>query len=419
MGVATIYVEFSSHSNPVGDVVFSLDTTSNSFGLHARNSGGYVLTATLDNIATANNAQGSTINLSWAHNGNTPFILSGSTGAFWSNNPSPSWMQGMLPAIGKKPLRHISIPGSHDAGMSAITGGTGFTNAMNCQTQTKNIGDQLTLGARYFDLRPTIAGGDYVSGHYSDTHNSLVQWQGANGESFDDIIDQINAFTASHSELIILYASHMLNTDVGEGNYRGFTQDESDALLDKMRNINYLYSAPDPYMDISLLSLEDFIGSGNRGQPSVVVVVDSGHDLGDYLGRGFYTPSQFNVTNLYSGSDDYGTMYNDQMAKLAKYKPTQDDLPFLLSWTLTQSAEDMLKDTSILDLAAVANNKLYTDLFMYVKQQTLPNIIYVDKFDTSAITALTIAINNGYATKNLDKPQRRAMHKKRISSTVY
>lgn len=403
----------------MADVLFSLDGGSTySFGLHARNGDGYQLTASMDRITTSNiNVRGSYINLAWNPNGNTPFILSGSNGAFWSNNPGPSWMEGMLPVIGNKPLRHIVIPGSHDAGMSTITGGTGFGNAMDCQTQSQNIGQQLENGARYFDLRPTISSGQFVSGHYSNTGNSIISWQGANGESFDDIIAQVNAYTEYHNELIILSTSHMLNTDVGEGNYRSLTSDEASSLLAKLSSsINHLYVAPDPNMDISLLSLNDFIGNN---QPAVVVIVDSGYGLGQYLGQGFYTPGQFNVTNSYSNSDDYNSMRGDQLSKLFANKPNADSVLFLLSWTLTQQPEDIIESKSILSLAATANNGLYTDVFSYVKSSSLPNIIYVDNFDSSDITAFTIALNHAYATKTSDKPQRRSLHKKRLSSTTF
>lgn len=58
-------------------------------------------------------------------------------------------------------------------------------------------------------------------------------------------------------------------------------------------------------MNMSLLSLNDFIGNG---QPAVVIIVDSGH--------GFYTHVQFHMTNDYVDWNDYSSMYRAQMSKL-------------------------------------------------------------------------------------------------------
>lgn len=383
------------------------------FQIQARNPSGFSLQAVLDGIATANNPQGSTISLGWTHNGNTPFILSGTNGAFWSNNPSISWMQGLLPVIGNKPLRHISMPASHDAGMSVITGGTAFGNAADCQTQTKNIGDQLTFGSRFFDLRPVISGGRFVSGHYSDTGVNPISWQGANGQYFDDIIAEVNAFTANHNELVILSVSHMYNTDLGEGNYRDFTQAEADAVLTKLSSLNHLYVAADPNVDLTALSLNDYIG---KGQPAVVVVVDSGHDLGSFLGNGFYTLGQFYTTGEYANSNDYGTMVKDQLNKLVTEKPNPDSAVFCLSWTLTQQPVDIADGNTIIDMARTANNGLFADLFSSVTPNSIPNQLYVNMLDNSDFAALAVAINHAFATQIPEKSQRRAMHKKRASS---
>ena len=119
------------------------------------------------------------------------------------------------------------MPGSHDAGMSTLTSGTAMGTRANVITQTQSIGGQLNAGSRYFDIRPVISAGQYVTGHYGRIEQlGVVTWQGGNGQSIDSIISEINAFTACNQELIILRLSHDLNTDVGNEGYRSFTQHE-------------------------------------------------------------------------------------------------------------------------------------------------------------------------------------------------
>ncbi|WP_224244333.1 hypothetical protein [Hyalangium gracile] len=73
---------------------------------------------------------------------------------------------------------------THDSGMSTLSSGTAFANAGNVITQTTSIFGQLTLGARYFDIRPVISGGQFSTGHYghvdqinsSDAACFLLSW---------------------------------------------------------------------------------------------------------------------------------------------------------------------------------------------------------------------------------------------------
>jgi hypothetical protein len=132
-------------------------------------------------------------------------------------------MQGALSWLGDRRLFDIALPGSHDAGMSTITGGTVGGNSGNCQNQGLDIGNQLRAGARYFDIRPVINAGGFKTGHYSDTGEPFG-WQGANGQSMSDIIDQINDFCRISAELIVVRLSHALNTDSRP--YKDLTQDE-------------------------------------------------------------------------------------------------------------------------------------------------------------------------------------------------
>ena len=135
----------------------------------------------------------------------------------------------------------------------------------------------VASGSRYFDLRPVISGGVYKAGHYSYI-DALNSWQGGNGQTIAEIIQQINAFTASNKELIILNLSHDYNTDAGNDPYRSFTQAEWDALFEQLAGLSNLWVAPgDPTtVDLTTVKLNNFIGGGRAAV--VVIVEPSGID---------------------------------------------------------------------------------------------------------------------------------------------
>ncbi|KAH6612321.1 PLC-like phosphodiesterase [Chaetomium sp. MPI-SDFR-AT-0129] len=122
------------------------------------------------------------------------------------------WMHELYDVIRDRPLRHLIVPGSHDAGMSTISDEiTSIGSAANTQTQGVNIYDQLRAGSRWFDLRiasvhengdaATVRG--FWALHVNDETASLAI--GNTGESLDDIIANINQFMAENpGEVIFL-----------------------------------------------------------------------------------------------------------------------------------------------------------------------------------------------------------------------
>ncbi|KIP07674.1 hypothetical protein PHLGIDRAFT_412290 [Phlebiopsis gigantea 11061_1 CR5-6] len=396
--VAVVHVEFkegifTDESDDGGEVGYSLRGTSNTFQLLARApKQHYNLQVFFDGISTANNPQGTSINLGWKEDGDVVFILSGSEGFFSSTNPHPDWMQRNLTTLGDRPLRHLCIPGSHDSGMSKVDGKTALANEHNVITQTVSIGVQLALGARYFDARPVIADGAFKTGHYSDVE--VLGWQGANGQSFSEIVDEINAFTVENKELIVLNLSHDRNTDESR-DFQALSQVEWDRLFEQLTAINYLYVAPDPTaVDLTTLTLNDFIGNG---EAAVLIIVQPDAPetaLGDYANRGFYFYRQFDAYNVYSNSDKLEVMVPDQIDKMRAVRPNRDGQLFLLSWTLTQHPKEIVTDGRILDLAEKANPTIFRLLVPACDTATFPNILYIDDFSKSDVTALAIAINH-------------------------
>lgn len=215
---ATVYVEwgqgiFVNDSNDAGNVTFTVGNMKNSFELQARKLNGNF--TFLVYLAIDSSPPASLINLGFIHNGAVNFILSGSSGNFKSSNVPVSWMQNNISTLGSRPLHKICMPGTHNAGMSKKTGGTAFPSANNTLCQSLSILGQLFAGSRYFDIRPILSGAQFFTGHYSRIDVPIIgsTWQGWNGQSIAEIVDQVNAFTAVTNELVILNLTHDYNTD--------------------------------------------------------------------------------------------------------------------------------------------------------------------------------------------------------------
>lgn len=162
-------------------------------------------------IGTKDVAKGSVISLPVRGGGyGIDWTLTGSEkyGYYDSYAPPTAWMSSIMDIIGDRKLKHVAMPGSHDAGISKIDGTAGGephpehdeseklhadhylgASEQNCQTQAVDIYEQLQRGSRYFDIRPVLGnGGKYLTGHYNTDGSKL----GCNGESIDDVVSDIN-----------------------------------------------------------------------------------------------------------------------------------------------------------------------------------------------------------------------------------
>jgi hypothetical protein len=189
-----VYVEWGSKgtiTDDGGEAYYSLSGTQSTFSIDARNPGAFHLYVSLDNLDTNTNNPGDKIDEGFRHDQSVEWIVSqDDAGTYWSNsNPPVDWMHQSLSTLGNRKLKHICMPGSHDAGMSEINAHTVGVTYENTQTQLLNIYNQLVYGSRYFDLRPVVSSGQFVAGHYSEVENI---WFGGNGQSVAEMITEIN-----------------------------------------------------------------------------------------------------------------------------------------------------------------------------------------------------------------------------------
>ncbi|MDI9339776.1 MAG: hypothetical protein QM534_04330 [Sediminibacterium sp.] len=300
-------------------------------------------------------------------------------------------MADNIGSLARIKLRNLCLPGAHDAGMSKR--GTGTVGAFDCNviTQYNSILGQLNLGVRYFDIRPVISGGEFYTGHYSNV--PVLGWQGANGQSIDSIVNDINTFISTQHELIILNISHDLDTDTGRL-YQPFTQQQYNHLCKKLSRINHRACGDYPtFLD---LTMGEFIG-GNATQSNVVIIADpSNETVVPMPGTCVWNSSKLKMYNNYTGTNDLKEMVHDQLNKMKNHQNEY----FLLSWTLTQDATQaatcelpIVGGKSILDLAEEANQALEINLTPACTSTIYPNIIYLDGIKNDEVMKLSLDIN--------------------------
>lgn len=324
-----------------------------------------------------------------------------------------TWMQTYFGSSSYS-LRQISIPGSHDSGMSHLNGSTVGAHTCSTITQTLDIGGQLMMGVRYFDLRLVISAGQYMTGHY--TMVEILKYQGANGQTIKSIISEVNQFTSANNELVILHMSQDLDTDTG-GVYPHFTQDQWNSLFaeltDPKTGLQHLYAYPgygsDPNVDLTSLPISSMIGGP---KPAVIVIVHpeiSSTTLGAYAGQGLYSATNFPLYNSYSDSNQPSAMAQDQIQKMQS-NPSPPS--FLLSWTLTQDNDEAVTcalgtASSVLQLANLATPALADYLVppvsapiakTSVSPTCYPNIIYTDNIATPYTAYLSLSVNDQIGT---------------------
>jgi hypothetical protein len=417
-----VYVEFGTRGNTRddgGEAYYDIRGTSEKFSVLARKPSDYKLTISLDDMSTVQSPRGTEIDLGFRHDAAVNWIMStDEAGRWWSNSGTyVDWMQQSMGSLANRTLKHICMPGSHDAGMGTFKPGTIGAHFANTQTQYLDFYAQLMAGSRFFDLRPVLSNGEWVAGHYSQVGDGDL-WLGGNGQSIKDIIRQINDFTSQYQELIIINLSHTLDTD---NKYADLTQTQWNALFTTLKGVNNRHIVPNPgTTDFSNTRLGDFIT--DRASVFIIAQLPDGITLGSHITQGFYSTQNFPFYDEYSNSNNLATMKTDQLAKLRQERniAQRKDTFHVLSWTLTQQAEDVLNfDKAVMNMAAEAFDDLVSEAWNAFTPQSFPNVLFVDSLgvrDKSVVfpydkvkaglkingdvKALAVAVNNGMAGRN-------------------
>ncbi|WP_298733447.1 hypothetical protein [uncultured Chitinophaga sp.] len=333
---------------------------------------------------------------------------------FASYDPA-SWMQDLFhPHRADLSLKDIVIPGSHDAGMSVLSGTGGqmkdAINSCNTLTQRLPIRSQLEEGIRMFDLRiGKFANALYTKHAQSDCDADAV---GAGyGEKFSDVLDGLRSFLEEHKmETVILNFSHFCDADVP-------TASIADTLVASLGGHLFSHSA----RKLAELQLKDLAGK------VIVVFEQRAYHNGtiDSCTIADASGAFINYRRKYAATNDMQKLLAAQLAFFNSMKDGVSDNDLVrLDWQLTQSGQEaalicngyrpdktgalvsgvillanaLKKNETILDLSAKGNRLMLPTLSEWIANGTInprnkPNILYVDVAG-SWITDYCIDLNN-------------------------
>jgi hypothetical protein len=380
------------------------------------------------------------------------FSLAGRDGKYlpsrtrdWLNDSNVAWMHNNLKWLGHRPLRHICMPSSHDAGMSQFMDRAFLGSAVKetVQTQIHSVQEQLQFGVRCFDIRPFLYMDRWFVGHFSDEIPA-----GAVGESLQMIAEGINIFTSKSPELIILDISHVqkfydlsseeifgnsavrnfvgvgggdnkklsLAVDASAEEYRDCLQTLA-RLLNNLCPRTLLKKAPDG--DLTKLELNEFIGDGSA---KVIVRIKDDTKGYDFVkdGLSFFKRAEFPFVDEYANNPDGSQVITNQINNLRLKRKSPNDEMYMLNWTITQDKDAAVNatarhwtpngvitsvsslfgsdfglgnDTSILSSALNFNKRLGRELLPHCSRDSYPNFINLDGINNCDALMVSQAIN--------------------------
>ncbi|ORY15484.1 pectate lyase superfamily protein-domain-containing protein [Clohesyomyces aquaticus] len=319
-----------------------------------------------------------------------------------------AWMSTMGGVIKDRQLRHVVVPGAHDAGMSKISVNSGWNGAgtnYNTETQSLDHYNQLRVGTRYFDMRiVSVNGGDFWSAHVTD--EVAAGPGGATGESLDDLIKGVNRFMTDYpGEVIVWYIKYMVDLDNGKLNKdaRYWNSDKVKAFYDKLETINNrcLGLSKSPQLDMQ--PMKNFMNQ-NQNKGCVLLLTDG--RLKDGL------PTERTSSGIYNGPawlhrDDYWAeeMYTKQnadkeIARMQKYKRDNEssalgsDDYFIMQWQVTPELIIIPPPT----LQLIANQETNPALYHYgvnkMSPESFPTVIQQDAVGLFHVSDLSEASYN-------------------------
>jgi hypothetical protein len=236
-----------------------------------------------------------------------------------------NWMRGVYDVIRDRPVRHLIMPGSHDAGMSKITNKiVSIGSEENTQNQGVSIYDQLRAGSRWFDLRigsvhpngdASRNNGFWVM-HLSDEMATLAI--GNTGESLDEVVSEVNRFTAENPGEIIFFSLRYL---VGRYEFpdRGpilWDATLTNSFFAKLRGINNRCGNLDTNTGFQNQPASYFMD--RNGGKGCVLLLLTGHLDGEGVPReatadGIYDISRISIQDHWSNKMQASDMAPDQI----------------------------------------------------------------------------------------------------------
>jgi hypothetical protein len=233
-----------------------------------------------------------------------------------------NWMKKIYNVIKDRPIKHVIIPGTHDSGMSTISGHLlSGGSALNTQTQALNSYDQLRAGARWFDLRiasihqtnPNEGDYGFWVTHVNDELAEVVI--GNTGEGLEDVLSEINQFTKENPGEIIFFRVRYL-VGLRKVPSKGpiyWTQDIANDFFTRLKTINNRCGDLDEGFHNQKAS---YFMDRNEGAGCVIFLLDGHLDVKtpNAPADGIYPASYMKFFDNWSEKEDTEALAVDQVA---------------------------------------------------------------------------------------------------------
>ncbi|KAJ6440715.1 phospholipase C-like protein [Purpureocillium lavendulum] len=344
-----------------------------------------------------------------------------------------NWMKSIYDVIKDRAIQHIVMPGTHDSGMSTISGkliSLGIPS--NTQTQGINIYNQLWAGARWFDLRVGTVHengntGDYGFWvlHVNDERAEIAI--GNTGESLDDVINEINKFTAENpGEVVFFRIRYLIGIrKLPSGGPIYWNKDMTNEFFGKLKKVNNRCPNLDPNVKFNKQPASYFMDrNGGKGCVVFMLTGNLPSDVPqDSVGDGIYKGNRMDVWDNWSNMGDTEAMANDQVAKwktVGRSGKFNNDQFLVSQWIVSA---DAVKTTffGIQNLAIMPTNPaLYWMGVNNMSPEVWPNVLLVDyqgvvvtdqtKWDqlSAELYTLAIGMNLYMISENCDINTRRS-----------
>lgn len=340
-----------------------------------------------------------------------------------------NWMSQIYDVIKDRQVKHLVMPGSHDAGMSTISGQlSSLGSKSNTQTQGLNIYDQLRAGARWFDLRIGSVHENDNTGNYAfyvlhvndETADVAI---GNSGESLDDVISQINQFTRENPGELVFFKVRYL---VGIRHIPSFgpiywTPDITNNFFGKLKGVNNRCGNLDPGVQFQDQKASYFLDQNNRNG-CVLFLLDGhlaqGNSPTESPADGIYNfGSHMSIWDNWSNKPQTEDVANDQIADwktVGRSGSFNNDQFVIGQWIVSTNA---LQSTfyTLQNLALKPTNPaLYWKGVNGMSPEAWPNVLLVDylgavvpdRLDWNSLSAdiytLAIGMNLYMISENCD-----------------
>jgi len=302
-----------------------------------------------------------------------------------------AWMRSMYGVIKDRQLRHVVVPGAHDAAMYALSesGWLGLGSAANTETQSLDIYNQLRTGVRYFDMRiVSVNLRLFYAAHVDEEGNAAPV--GATGPQLEELIAAVNRFTADYPGEVIVWAiKYMVDLDnfkLTSKEQRYWSKAKTESFYDALEKINNRCTGFSNDVAFEKRPIKDFMDK--NGGKGCVLLLTNGH-LKDGIPKDRPSSGLYHLPEYLSRDDFWAEKQHtrenadaviNQMNKHPRDSSSAEDNYFIMQWQCTPSSMDMTEPGPTLRL--IANQETNPALYHYgvnkITPEHFPTVILHD-----------------------------------------